>query len=110
MSRLTQLIEATSSKHIAWGQNAATLGELDDSLLAVKAEVTRMEQELTKAYSDRAKIAGELMNMTAERDALRSDAERYRWLKTNPQWMGWEQDFRPDEVERAIDAAMKEKP
>ena len=34
------------------------------------------------------------------------DAARYRWLKRNPQWLGWEHDFRPDEVERAIDAAM----
>lgn len=38
--------------------------------------------------------------------ALRKDAERYRWLKRNPTWLGWEHDFRPDEVEREIDAAM----
>jgi hypothetical protein len=34
------------------------------------------------------------------------DAERYRWLKTQPEWLGWEHDFRPDEIEREIDAAM----
>jgi len=39
--------------------------------------------------------------------AERKDAERYRWLRSNPQWLGWEHDFRPDEVEREIDAAMR---
>lgn len=39
----------------------------------------------------------------------RHDAERYRWLRKNPQWLGWDADFRPDEVEREIDAAMREK-
>ena len=38
--------------------------------------------------------------------AQEKDAERYRWLRNNPQWLGWEHDFRPDEVEREIDAAM----
>lgn len=35
------------------------------------------------------------------------DAERYRWLRKNPQWIGWEHDFRPDEVDRELDAAMR---
>lgn len=35
------------------------------------------------------------------------DAERYRWLRKNPQWLGWEHDFRPDEVDRELDAAMR---
>jgi len=34
-----------------------------------------------------------------------ADAARYRWLRNNPQWLGWDSDFRPDEVEREIDAA-----
>lgn len=42
--------------------------------------------------------------------ALRKDAERYRWLKCNPTWLGWEHDFRADEVEREIDAAMAAAP
>lgn len=41
-----------------------------------------------------------------ERDA---DAERYRWLRNNPEWLGWDSDFRPDEVEREIDAARRVK-
>ena len=43
----------------------------------------------------------------AEIERLKPDAARYRWLKKNPQWLGWEHDFRPDEVEREIDVAMK---
>lgn len=43
----------------------------------------------------------------AEIERLRADAERYRWLRNNPEWLGWDHDFRPDEVEREIDAAMK---
>lgn len=42
--------------------------------------------------------------------ALQRDAERYRWLKTQPTWLGWDHDFRPDEVEREIDAAMASTP
>ena len=49
---------------------------------------------------------GDYMTAMDEIAALRKDAERYRWLKRNPTWLGWEHDFRPDEVEREIDAAM----
>jgi hypothetical protein len=37
--------------------------------------------------------------------AMEADALRYRWLRTEPQWFGWEPDFRPDEVDAAIDSA-----
>lgn len=46
----------------------------------------------------------------AEYKALRKDAERYRWLKTQPTWLGWDADFQPDEIEREVDAAMASKP
>ena len=42
--------------------------------------------------------------------AQSQDAKRYRWLKNNPEWLGWDHDFRPDEVEREVDNAMKEHP
>ena len=41
-----------------------------------------------------------------ELERLRADAARYRWLKNTPEWLGWDHDFRPDEVEREIDRAM----
>lgn len=42
----------------------------------------------------------------AEIERSRKDAERYRWLRANPTWMGWDADFRPDEIDREIDSAM----
>lgn len=57
---------------------------------------TQLRQELAAVWA----------LLDAERDALRADAERYRWLRNNPQWLGWEHDFRPDEVDREIDAAI----
>ena len=57
--------------------------------------------------SDREReLTGRVEQLTAERDALRQDAERYRWMKAEvkripPGWemVGWD---------AAIDAAMKE--
>ena len=39
-------------------------------------------------------------------DATFRDAARYRWLRGNPQWRGWEHVFTPKGVDAAIDAAM----
>jgi hypothetical protein len=36
---------------------------------------------------------------------LERDAERYRWLRANPNYMGWEHDFLPQQVDREIDRA-----
>ena len=47
--------------------------------------------------------------LAAEVEALRADAVRYRWLRKEPQWLGWEHDIRPDEIDREVDAAMKGK-
>lgn len=38
-------------------------------------------------------------------DALRVDAERYRWLRERPTYLGWDADYRADEVDAEIDAA-----
>ena len=46
---------------------------------------------------------GEMPDLVAR---LREDAERYRWLREHPTWMGWDADFRPDEIDREIDSAM----
>lgn len=51
-----------------------------------------------------ARLHDEVVVLTKELDALRADAERYRWLRTQPTWLGWDHDFRPDEIEREIDA------
>lgn len=42
----------------------------------------------------------------AQTERERFEAAAYRWLRTNPQWLGWEHDFRSDEVDREVAAAM----
>lgn len=39
-------------------------------------------------------------------ESLQKDAARFRWIRNNPQWIGYDSDFRPDEVEKQVDAAM----
>ena len=51
--------------------------------------------------------------LEAENDALRADALRYRWLRVNPVWIGWNEDYLPEHIDKATDdaiAARKEKP
>ena len=74
--------------------------------------ITPAEQALTEANAKLRKTIS-IQELTieaqvAEIERLKADAERYQWLKKHPSWLGWEHDFRPDEVEREIDAAMKE--
>ena len=37
--------------------------------------------------------------------SLRDDAARYRWLRNNPQLVGFDSDYRPDQIDAAIDKA-----
>ena len=39
--------------------------------------------------------------------AERKDAERYRWLRQHANFMGWEPDFLPEQVDSEVDAARK---
>ena len=39
-------------------------------------------------------------------ESVQKDSARFRWIRNNPQWIGYDSDFRPDEVEKQIDAAM----
>ena len=36
----------------------------------------------------------------------RKDAERYRWIRDNPTRIGYDADYRPEEVDAVIDAAI----
>ena len=76
------------------------------ALVEIEAENSRAAKLLAEkdAQIEAQKIA--LLNAWDYCESLRKDAERYRWLRNNPQWLGWDHDFRPDEVEREIDAAM----
>ena len=39
----------------------------------------------------------------AECERLRADAERYRLIRRHPTFMGWDSDFRPDEIDAEVD-------
>lgn len=43
---------------------------------------------------------------TAELNVMMKDAARYRWLRENPTWIGYDSDVRPDEVDSVIDTVM----
>lgn len=43
----------------------------------------------------------------AEIAALRGDAERWRYARTHPEFLGWDTDYLPDAVDAAIDSARK---
>ena len=51
---------------------------------------------------------GWIDDLRIERDALKADAARYRWLRRNPTYLGWDADFEAEfvdfEVDKAIDA------
>ena len=51
----------------------------------------------------------ELRAALAERDLLALDAARYRWLRVNPQWLGWDADYEAENIDLILDLAMKGK-
>ena len=89
----------------AFPEDSSTWASCIDGVRQLHAEVEALKRE--DAYMA-LKANNDLLRTEVE--ALRKDAARYRWLRKNPQWLGWEHDFREDEVEREIDAAMKEQP
>ena len=44
--------------------------------------------------------------LLAEIAALKKAADRYRWLRENPTWIGYDSDYRADEVDAVIDAVI----
>ena len=50
--------------------------------------------------------ATEIERLQAEVQALKTDARRYRALRRHPEWIGWDVDFLPDEIDREVDAMM----
>ena len=67
-----------------------------------------LSQDEGKAERAIAELEAKLAARDAEVERLRKDSERYRWLLNHPEWLGWDRDFRPDEVEREINASMSE--
>ena len=41
-------------------------------------------------------------------EQLKEDAERYRWLRQHPIFLGWDEDYSDSGIDREVDAARKE--
>ena len=46
--------------------------------------------------------------VVAELAAVRRDAERYRWLRTQPVFFGWEHDYPPTKIDAEVDYAIEQ--
>jgi len=78
-----------------------------DEIMALADQWMFMRLHPSQTWSD-VEIARNRLKAAIEE--LAKDASRYQWLRKSPEWLGWDHDFRPDEVEREIDAAMKGTP
>jgi hypothetical protein len=78
------------------------------------AAIERLTAELAAVHLEVRNYSLDLAAMTAERDALKKDAERYRWLKANHLQLGPDCWIRTgDDLDDATDAALaaaKEQP
>ena len=73
-------------------------------------DATKMKQERDLALADNERNLNTLEanrltidRLTAECERLRADAERYRLIRRHPTFMGWDSDFRPDEIDAEVD-------
>ena len=41
-------------------------------------------------------------------EQLKEDAERYRWLRQHPTFLGWDEDYSDSGIDLEVDAARKE--
>ena len=77
--------------------------DLRDKWLAAEAERDAKDKQLTSCYERMVRVEAKVSALEAERDALRQDAQRYRWLRQNPWWLGWEHDMQAEKIDAALD-------
>ena len=77
----------------------ANLVRLHDDLAAARDTITKMEAGYARA-------ATMIISLKADLAAARADAARYRWLRSNPTYLGWEHDCPPEFIDSNIDAAI----
>ena len=114
---MNDIVERLRHKHALY-QTPAILDEAADEIERLQAEVSDLRFQARNLIVSVDKLA-------AERDALKKDAERYRWLRTKSaekhdfydeeeRWMvsraqgGMGQNFFGEKIDAAIDEAMKE--
>jgi hypothetical protein len=109
----TELIAALRSRR-EWVRHSGISQVEPDPLSNEGADlIESLLAERDAALAREAMWQREASGYMAERDALRADAERYRWLRDKCQWsdvraeFGWQGDV-PGGLDTAIDAAMKE--
>lgn len=89
-----------------WRERASENAALRDELERLTRELANARAaDIHSCHAGCTRAGCVAARLREERDALREDAERYRWLRNNPEWLGWDSDFQPDEVEREIDEA-----
>jgi uncharacterized small protein (DUF1192 family) len=102
----TEIEDALDAFELASGPEE--MARLINYIDGLQAEIARLKSDNARLLSDVTRPESiDVGLMRAEIGRLRKDAARYQWLKKHPQWLGWEHNFRPDEVEREIDVAMK---
>ncbi len=69
--------------------------------------LTEIEQLRQAAVDDAdALMIAHMQGYAKAKDEYRKDAERYRFLRNHPEWIGLEHDFRADEIDRQVDDQM----
>ena len=82
--------------------------ELERELSAERDRSKKFMWQVRDTCTRAEKAEAALAEARAEIARLREDAERYRWIRQNPQFIGWDSDYRPDEIDTQVDAARKE--
>jgi hypothetical protein len=93
---------------IGTGCKAASLmARLETQAEAHAAEVAGLESVRAEQAAGREYWCNEAQRLTAERDALRVDAERYRWLRGIDSYATWNScgHYAADALDAKIDAA-----
>jgi multidrug resistance efflux pump len=79
------------------------IDRLKQELAAHKARQSSLQQDF--AALQKAIIGGTGKSAILELDKLKRDADRYRFLRTNPQLMGWDAYRSPERVDDFVDTA-----
>jgi hypothetical protein len=89
-----------------WGPLAR---ELERELAAALEAKKRAQAAREIALNDRAVNFARACELEQRCAELEQDAERYRWIRNNPTFMGWDGDYLAHHIDMHVDDAMKER-